>query len=119
MLSRKASPESLDSSENQESPGAGHASSESIIPPGTNQESAGLDHKDVQESILEELPSLDSVAAEGINTHEIPTFNEFHAMVSERSQSRKGQGSCVSVLFVNYRILISAISREAVSLLLY
>ncbi|CAH8429765.1 unnamed protein product [Schistosoma curassoni] len=91
MLSRKASPESLDSSENQESPGAGHASSESIIPPGTNQESAGLDHKDVQESILEELPSLDSVAAEGINTHEIPTFNEFHAMVSERSQSRKGQ----------------------------
>ncbi|CAH8429228.1 unnamed protein product [Schistosoma intercalatum] len=91
MLSRKASPESLDSSENQESPGAGHASSESIIPPGTNQESVGLDHKDVQESILEELPSLDSVAAEGINTHEIPTFNEFHAMVSERSHSRKGQ----------------------------
>ncbi|CAH8430852.1 unnamed protein product [Schistosoma margrebowiei] len=90
VLRRKAS-ESLDSSENQESPGAGQTSSESIIPPGTNQESAGLDHKDVQESILEELPSLDSVAAEGINTHEIPTFNEFHAMVSERSQSRKGQ----------------------------
>ncbi|XP_018647475.1 hypothetical protein Smp_092950 [Schistosoma mansoni] len=61
------------------------------MPPRTNQESAGLDHKNVRESILKELPSLDSVAAEGINTHEIPTFNEFHAMVSERSQSRKGQ----------------------------
>ncbi|CAI2722464.1 unnamed protein product [Schistosoma spindalis] len=91
ILSRKDSHESLDSSDNQESSGEVHSSGGSIMPPGTNQESAGLDHKDVQESILKELPSLDSVAAESINTHEIPTFNEFHAMVSERSQSRKGQ----------------------------
>ncbi|CAH8824103.1 unnamed protein product [Trichobilharzia szidati] len=48
-------------------------------------------HEDVKGSILTELPSLDSVAAESINTHEIPTFNEFHAMVSEGAQPRKSQ----------------------------
>ncbi|CAH8428795.1 unnamed protein product [Heterobilharzia americana] len=61
--------------------------------PASETASVKPDHEVVKGSILTELPSLDSVAAEGINTHEIPTFNEFHAMVSEGTQSRKGQAT--------------------------
>ncbi|KAK4473343.1 hypothetical protein MN116_004504 [Schistosoma mekongi] len=69
----------------------GASTDESSLPTNTQSGSAKPDHEVVRESLLKELPSLDSVAAEGINTHEIPTFNEFHAMISEGSQSRKSQ----------------------------
>ncbi|KAH8856164.1 SUN domain-containing ossification factor [Schistosoma japonicum] len=73
------------------SPSVGASTDESILPTSTQSESAKPDHEVVRESFLKEFPSLDSVAAEGINTHEIPTFNEFHAMISEGSRSRKDQ----------------------------
>ncbi|CAH8428754.1 unnamed protein product [Schistosoma turkestanicum] len=90
ISSHQVSSEPLDSPNSQKSYGEGSTPEDSVSHP-THRDSAKPDHEVVRESILKELHSLDSVAVEGINTHEIPTFNEFHAMVSEGSQSRKGQ----------------------------
>ncbi|KAH8856120.1 SUN domain-containing ossification factor [Schistosoma japonicum] len=91
ILSHEVVFETPISTNNQFSPSVGASTDESILPTSTQSESAKPDHEVVRESFLKEFPSLDSVAAEGINTHEIPTFNEFHAMISEGSRSRKDQ----------------------------
>ncbi|VDQ08850.1 unnamed protein product [Trichobilharzia regenti] len=90
-------PEPLVSTDSQKS--TDKVTSDGSISSTNLQEPVKSVHGDVRGSILTELPSLDSVAAESINTHEIPTFNEFHAMVSEGAQSRKSQGSSHGIAF--------------------